>query len=131
MEKKFEDMGRDLIARKNNEVHIIQCKYWSQEKLIHEKHITQLFGTALEYSLSKGNENVLPVLITNISLSDTARRFASTLLVTVKEYTHLQDYPRIKCNVNRDQEGNKTLIYHLPFDQQYDNVKIEKHKNEF
>lgn len=35
MEKKLNDLGRDLIAIKGNETHIIQCKYWSKEKLIH------------------------------------------------------------------------------------------------
>ena len=29
----------------------------------------------------------------------------------------------IKCNIN---EKNNGKIYHLPFDQQYDNVKIDK-----
>ena len=36
-------------------------------------------------------------------------------------------YPCIKCNISAD----GTKIYHLPFDQQYDNVKIETHKGEF
>ena len=31
----------------------------------------------------------------------------------------------IKCNIN-----NKNKIYHLPFDQQYDRVVIEKDKGE-
>ena len=28
----FEDMGRDLIARRGSELRVIQCKYWAQEK---------------------------------------------------------------------------------------------------
>ena len=35
-------------------------------------------------------------------------------------------YPLVKCNVNR---GEK--IYHLPFDQQYDRVKIVAAKSEY
>lgn len=42
----------------------------------------------------------------------------------------MHDYPRIKCNVGRDSYGFKTKIYHLPFDQQYDNVIIEPQKGE-
>jgi len=38
-----------------------------------------------------------------------------------------QSYPCIKCNVNR---VTKEKIYHLPFDQQYDNTKIFE-KGEF
>ena len=38
----------------------------------------------------------------------------------------LADYPRIKCNVGRDDQR----IYHLPFDQQYDTTLIEPKKGE-
>jgi len=43
----FEDLGRDIIAKKSDEVCIIQCKRWAQYKVIHEKHIFQLFGTVM------------------------------------------------------------------------------------
>ena len=36
----LEDLGRDLICKKGNKVLIVQCKYWSSKKEIHEKHIT-------------------------------------------------------------------------------------------
>ncbi len=39
----------------------------------------------------------------------------------------LEEYPRIKCNVGRD-SGER--IYHLPFDQQYDNTVIEPERDE-
>jgi hypothetical protein len=45
----LEDLGRDLIIKKGSEIGVIQCKYWSQYKTIHEKHICQLFGTTLKY----------------------------------------------------------------------------------
>lgn len=131
IEKKLNDLGRDLIAIKNNIHHIIQCKYWAQEKTIHEKHITQIFGTSVEYGLGFKNDiQVVPVFITNITLSETAKRFAQKLGVVVIDNKQLEDFPRIKCNVNRDENGNKTKIYHLPFDQQYDKTKINK-KDEF
>jgi hypothetical protein len=37
-------------------------------------------------------------------------------------------YPCIKCNVSKI-DGTK--IYHLPFDQQYDKVKVEMRRGEF
>ena len=37
----------------------------------------------------------------------------------------MQEYPRIKCNIN-----NGEKIYHLPFDQQYDRTQI-KNNGEF
>lgn len=124
----LEDLGRDLIARKGNEILIIQCKYWSSSKQIHEKHINQLYGTTICYCL----ENDIPVdyvhgvLVTNISLSETAKKFAKYLNITVVENFPLKEYPRIKCNINKNSWGEKTKIYHLPFDQQYDSCKIDK-----
>ena len=127
MEKKLEDLGRDLIARSKNEHHIIQCKLWSKHKTIHEKHITQLFGTSVEYDLSMPAETkVTPVFMTNIELSPQAKRFADRLGVKVIEKFPLQEFPRIKCNLNRDEDGFESKIYHLPFDQQYDRTKINK-----
>lgn len=123
----LEDLGRDLIVKKGDSVSVVQCKYWSKEKVIHEKHITQLYGTMMCYCL----ENKLPkssvngVLVTNIKLSDTAKKMAEMLKITFKEDTPMSDYPCIKCNIGKDEYGGQTKIYHLPFDQQYDATKID------
>lgn len=61
------------------------------------------------------SNKVIPVFITNIDISDTAKRFANELGVELATKFPLGKYPQIKCNIN---SGNK--IYHLPFDQQYD-----------
>ena len=50
IEKKLEDMGRDLIVIGKEKILIVQCKYWSETKLIHEKHIAQLYGSTIEYA---------------------------------------------------------------------------------
>jgi hypothetical protein len=120
----IEDLGRDLIAKKNNMTLIIQCKYWSGVKQIHEKHITQLYGTMIGYCVEHEvkSSDVHGVLITNIELSETAKRFAEYLGIQYKEHYQMTEFPRIKCNIGKD--GEK--IYHLPFDQQYDSTKINK-----
>lgn len=134
IEKGLDDLGRDIIATKPNEsTLIIQCKYWSTRKTIHEKHILQLYGTYVCYQLEnpQNKEKVHPILITNTAISEQAKKYADYLNVSVVEnYAlskgNLPDYfPRIKCNIGKDEKGAKTRIYHLPFDQQYDNVKIE------
>lgn len=120
---KLSDLGRDLIIQvSESEIMIVQCKYWSQNKEIHEKHINQLYGTAVAYKLEKQNKNlkVRPVFVTNIALSETAKRFADYLKVEVLNLK-LGAYPMIKCNIN-----NGSKIYHLPFDQQYDRTLIKK-----
>ncbi len=123
----LEDLGRDLIVKKKGETGIIQCKYWSSKKQIHEKHIAQLYGTVVSYIIEN---NYIPslvhgIFITNISLSDTAKKFADFLDIKYKENYPIGEFPRIKCNISKDEYGNETKIYHLPTDQQYDNVKIE------
>lgn len=114
-----QDMGRDLIASKDGRTLVIQCKRWSKNKAIHEKHIFQLYGSAVQMTVEE-NKKCFPVFITTSTLSDTARKCAEYLQIDVAENFEFADYPMIKCNISRD--GEK--IYHLPFDQQYDRVRI-------
>lgn len=124
----FEDLGRDLIATKDrNIVKVIQCKYWSQDKTIHEKHIFQLFGTVTAYRVDNPKKQVEGTFYTSTKLSHRAKQFANILGVEVVENASLQPYPSIKCNVSR-RDGAK--IYHLPFDQQYDRTLVEEERLE-
>lgn len=125
----LEDLGRDLIAKKNNEVLIIQCKYWSKEKTIRENTICQLYGTGIKYKIEHKKEkvNVQTVLMTSTSCSDMAKEFAEVLGVKLNDNFKYHDYPMIKCNIGKNNEK----IYHLPMDQMYDKVKIEPRKGEF
>jgi hypothetical protein len=43
--KGYEDLGRDLVCKRDGKTFIVQAKCWAAEKLIHEKHMFQLFGT--------------------------------------------------------------------------------------
>ncbi|WP_337423527.1 restriction endonuclease [Phascolarctobacterium succinatutens] len=130
----FEDRGRDLLCHRDGKTLVVQCKYWSEKKTIHENHINQLFGTTLKYFLEQHpratfydfftaleKRTIAPVFVTSTTLSETAAEFASSLNISVAENKSIGDYPIIKCNINRS-TGEK--IYHLPFDQQYDKVKI-------
>lgn len=127
----LEDLGRDLIAKKEDKILIIQCKYWSEKKLIHEKHITQLYGTVASYCIENDilDCNVIGLLITNTELSETAKKMAKYLKIEYVENFKKGDYPCIKCNINYKDNGI-SKIYHLPFDQKYDVTKITN-KGEF
>jgi hypothetical protein len=134
----LQDMGRDVIARRESELCVIQRKYWSQEKIIHEKHIFQLFGSTLEYAFRLGLFNEMTqlslfkdpiktigaraVLFTSTRVSDVAKDVAKKLKVECHENVRMSDYPLVKCNISL-RDGQK--IYHLPFDQQYDRTKIK------
>lgn len=137
IEMGLEDLGRDLICKRNGKIEIIQCKCWAKHKTIHEKHINQLFGTATKYYIDKNeiNQNgqlplfqeminkgsIKAIFYTSTAFSDTAKKFASALGIEVYENFQLKDYPIIKCNINK---STKEKIYHLPFDQKYDDTKI-------
>jgi hypothetical protein len=122
--ERFEDLGRDLICCKGNEVHIVQCKNWSQFRTIYEKHIFQLFGTAFEYKYKHPNLEMHAVFYCTNGLSEIAKKMADELGIEVNEYFELvTPYPVIKCNIStKDNEK----IYHLPFDQKYDATKIDR-----
>jgi hypothetical protein len=140
----LEDLGRDLIACMGDSVEIVQCKCWASHKLIHEKHIFQLFGTTVEYWLEQRQEdeerlqpwllpellhrsNVQGTFITSTKLSERAGEYARVLGIGVQEWFPLQPYPSVKCNVSRRTDEK---IYHLPFDQQYDRTLVEEERNE-
>lgn len=122
----LEDMGRDLIISKDK-MYVIQCKRWSVEKTIHEKHIFQLYGTTILQKMEHPDCTVGSLFITTTSLSDLAKSCADYLDITVVENFPLKEYPLIKCNVSKD--GDQ--IYHLPFDQQYDRVIINPSDGDF
>lgn len=123
----FDDLGRDLIVVKGKQVRIVQCKYWSKGKTIHEKHVFQLYGTKVAYEMDNAGMDVQGHFVTSTTLSERARRFADHLGVKVTDSLALDQYPCIKCNISR-RDGER--IYHLPFDQQYDKTMIETDRGE-
>lgn len=132
----LEDLGRDLIVQHRSKVYIVQCKRWSEDKVIREKHIMQLFGSTIEYCwdtrrggihpLDVVGKTIIPVFVSTTELSDTASRFAERLDVIVAQ-EQMGEYPQIKCNIGADDRK----IYHLPFDQQYNSCIIDHKKGEF
>lgn len=125
----YKDLGRDLICSKGDTIQIVQAKCWSENKTIRENFICQLFGTLNHFKKTNPGKKVTATLITSTQLSQVAKEMADVLKISYQENFMLdKQYPLIKCNIsNRNQEK----IYHLPFDQQYDNIKIEPEKGEF
>jgi len=141
IKKGFDDLGIDLICKKNNLIVLVQCKNWSIHKEIHENVVNQLFGTTFKYcydnvdevknyiQFNKLLENgiIKPMIYTSTNLSERAKEFARVLKVVVCDNYKMEDYPLIKCNLSK----NKEKIYHLPFDQQYDNINMYKSVDTF
>lgn len=145
IEEGLQDLGRDLLARRGEELVVIQCKHWATFRTVRERHVYQLFGTALEMALAQqapkpaptqlalfpellSRNRIQPRLVTSTTISLKAKEVAAALGVRVEEAVPmLQSYPCIKCNVSRATEER---IYHLPFDQQYDRVLVEPGRGE-
>lgn len=148
IEKGFEDLGRDLICRNSKETLVVQCKYWASHKEIREAHINQLYGTTIKHFidefknrseklkntlfpdlLARDEVKIKPVFFTSTKLSKTAENFAAALgIQIIQEHPFDQNYPMIKCNLN-SQTNEK--IYHLPIDQQYDNVLMKNEERTY
>ena len=124
----LEDKGRDLIAKKGNEILVIQCKNWSQKNLIREKHIYQLFGTTSHIQLENPQKKVNAIFITTSELSAYATQASEALNVQVRIIPFNKNYPLVKCNINK-----KGKLYHLPFDDEatYDNIEISRTQGEY
>ncbi len=125
-----DDLGIDLICRRDDEVRIVQCKRLSVKKGIpvRENVIAQIYGAARFYQMDSEVKSVIPVLYTTFECSKTARLFGKYLGVRIFEGVPFQSYPSIKCNISRH-DGAR--IYHLPFDQQYDRTEIGDVEGEF
>lgn len=131
IEMGLKDGGIDLICRKGGEILLVQCKNWSIESTIYEKHICQLFGASHFYNKDRmqgkyaegvdnvGRKRIIPVFVTTTDLDDHALDVSKTLGVVVRNIPLEKSYPIIKCNVN-----NGERIYHLPIDQMYDKTKV-------
>jgi len=125
--KGFEDFGRDLICERAGEIEVVQAKCWSKSKVLHEKHVFQLFGSTMHFRKERSEMFVTPVLISTTELSEFAKEAAQILGVRV-ETRPLEDFPLVKCNVN---PSTGERIYHLPFDQQFDRVQIKAQGESF
>ena len=71
--------------------------------------------------------SVKAVFATTTELSDMAKRVAAYLNIDLRTIKLSKDYPMIKCNYN---PAKNTKIYHLPFDQQYDKIKVGDQEGE-
>jgi hypothetical protein len=147
IENGLEDLGRDLVCNKGDIIEVVQCKFWSKTKNIpiRENHVNQLFGTTVKHyidHISKEKKvnlqsfleaydsgKIIGTLVTSSNLSDTAKNFAESLKIKIKQEVEFNiNYPAIKCNIN---PITKEKIYHLPFDQQYDKAVIDSSTGEF
>jgi Restriction endonuclease len=134
IEKGLEDLGMDLICTSGNQILIIQAKCWAEHKPIRERHVFQLYGTTQLLKLQKKfatipNAQFKMQLVTSSKLSDVAQNAAENLGILIWSGLKLdKNFPLIKCNIN---SKTKEKIYHLPFDQQYENTKISKVQGEF
>ena len=103
----YDDMGIDLIAKRDGRTVLIQCKYWGYGKLVRENTVCQLKGSWDFYLLKNhlSRENVQARIVTNVYLSETAREVADALGIVYWEGHEKVILPELKAdmdNVNDD-----------------------------
>ncbi len=126
--KGFNDLGRDVVAKKDNRILVIQCKYWRKERQIYPKDIMYFYGTVAYEKYYNPDKKVEPIFATTTTLTPEAKEIAKILKIIVRENMDFnREYPCIKCNINKT---DKRKIYHFPFDQQYDRIQIDTTKGE-
>jgi hypothetical protein len=131
--KGYDDFGRDLIiTERSGRVLLVQCKFWSQHKVIPEAAVFQLLGSTVSYYIEQTGhappdlktlyQCIQPCLFSSTRVAPRIREIALAMGIKVEDTLAMKDWPMIKCNVAADGER----IYHLPMDQQYDHVKLAK-----
>lgn len=128
IERGKEDRGIDLICENDDEIVLVQCKNWAAFKSIFENVVFQFYGSVFHYKHSrKIKKKIRGVIYATTDTSEFVKAAIGVLKLKFVLMPMDYNYPCIKCNIGRS--GEK--IYHLPFDQQYDKVKIERIKGEF
>lgn len=125
--KKRESTDKDLIAQKGKQIILIKSEYCNDAKETLTQCVNAL-GKAMEaYSFEHkiNKKNIKGMFYSNIGFTDIASKLANSLGIILIPYQECGEFPRIKCNIGRDENGKPVKIYHLPVDQQYDRVKIE------
>jgi hypothetical protein len=118
-----------VIATRDDAIDVVHCKRWSLDKIIHKKHVVQLFGTLTAFRIDNPDATVSGRFVTTTHLLERASAFAERLDIRVDEtFAVDESYPCIKCNVSTT---DSERIYHLPFDQMYDATVIDAERGEF
>ena len=120
----LEDSGIDLICTKKNMILLIQCKNWKHSKVIHEKYIHQLFGSASDYRINASEGlRVGAAFYTSASFSEKAKEIAEKFHIMIHEKYYLERFPCIKCK-------SDTHRYYIPDDPEYFTVSIDTKKGD-
>ena len=115
----LEDSGIDLICTKGDMILIIQCKNWNRNRVIHEKYIHQLFGSASDYKMKVSEGfRVGAAFYTSASFSEKAKETAKRFHIMLHEQYYLEKFPCIKCK-------SDTHTYYIPNDIEYFTVNID------
>ena len=115
----YDDMGIDVIAKRDGRTVLIQCKYWGYGKLIRENIVCQLKGSWDFYLLKNHlpRENVQARIITNIYLSETAKEVADALGIVYEEGHEKVIVSELKADVANEDGGNDDMPDEIEWDE--------------
>lgn len=107
--------GIDLLCTKGNNVRVIKCNNWPENKQLSAAFIHQLTIVSLNYANENQNLEVKGMFVTSASISDEAKDFAKKFGVVCYEKVPFEPFPYVKCKVLSG--GEK--VYFTPLDGGY------------
>ena len=123
-----QDLGRDLICKKEGKTVIIQCKYLSKNSHISPQIIYQLVGTSIEYEIEECENgdfetNVREVLYTSTSLFERAKKSVERLDIEVHSCEDMYHNDRPPKLIKSITSPSGERIFYLPFDEEYFKIR--------
>jgi hypothetical protein len=118
----LDDLGRDLIISKGDDIRIVQCKYWSKFKTIHEKHIFQLFGSMYQYRkqmLKDKKEKYIQHMQNERKRLEGIKRQKEINMIKSGKYEIIKDVTKIK----KWKRKARQMLQKLPPEIFYENTK--------
>jgi len=89
------DGGIDLVCTNRHEVLLIQCKYYSKERLVDLATIQGFRSAAAFYSPREQSKDTVPALVTTSRLTFSARRFAKEHGMLLYENVNFRQDPTL------------------------------------
>lgn len=114
------DGGIDLICSKGNTNYVVQCKCW--KKKVSDREIDEFYNAIVTFSKNNPKYNFVKGIFCSTSgYSQSAFEAAESYDIKCKIVTFNSDcdYPFVKCI-----RFNEQAIYFLPFDAEFDKVKM-------
>lgn len=123
--KGVKDGGIDLIASKENDLLLIQCKLYKRGRNIPSGYAYRLKASVDRYCQDHPEvKRAVGYLVTNYAVSAKAQYVADTSGLQTAIVRYDRYYPCVKCVSFNTQKGARRSYYYMPWQASYDKVNV-------